>query len=140
MEHNTIVDHPKLFDTFFGQVTQPSEIATAVFEKCKDPKAPLYTDGIGWTEWPAACEESGVLLWLRNHISKFLQFADEYGYSPSKRRRCITTPNKPLPGSVGKRKLDVGLAYEAILTGGIRIEDDGIRCPTASPVQPRPAV
>ena len=42
---------------------------------------------------------------------QFLLFADEQGFHPSKRHYCITTPDRPIPGSVNRRKLDVGLAY-----------------------------
>ncbi|KAJ9641091.1 hypothetical protein H2199_005759 [Coniosporium tulheliwenetii] len=112
VEDNLIIDHPEFFDTFFGEVTQLPEIATAVFEMCKDAEPSLYTENVGWTEWPDDCGESRVLNWLRRHIDQFLLFANRRGFRPSKRRRCITTPNNPIPGSVSKRKLDVSLAYD----------------------------
>ncbi|OCL08995.1 hypothetical protein AOQ84DRAFT_363643 [Glonium stellatum] len=80
---------------------------------CKYGEQPLYRESIGWVEWPEGCEESGVLRWLRRHINQFLLFANERGFRPLKRRRCITTPNKPIPGSVSKRKLDVGFTYNS---------------------------
>lgn len=113
MEDNLIIDHPGFFDTFFGQVPQLLEMAAAVFQMCKDAEAPLYSESIGWVEWPEDCAESGVLSWLRRYIDQFLLFANERGFRPPKRRRCVTTPNKPIPGSVSKRKLDVGFAYDS---------------------------
>ncbi|KAF2452554.1 hypothetical protein BDY21DRAFT_329029 [Lineolata rhizophorae] len=112
MENNITIDQPLLFDAFFGQVSRLTEITAAVFKKCKATEPPLYTDDSGWTEWPGSCEESKVLGWLRCLISQMLTFANESGFRPSKRRRYIATPNKPLLGSVSKRKLDVGLAYD----------------------------
>ena len=54
-----------------------------------------------------------MLRWLSRHVEQFLLFASERGFCPLKRRRCVTTPNKPIPGSVSKRKLDVGFAYNS---------------------------
>lgn len=112
VQDNLIIDHPHFFDTFFGQVPQRLEMSTAVFQMCKDSEPSLYTEDAGWAEWPEGCEESRVLNWLSRHIEKFLLFASERGFHPRKRRRCVTTLNKPIPGSVSKRKLDVGFAYE----------------------------
>ena len=113
VEDNLIIDHPQFFATFFGGFTQLPEIVTAVFELCKDAKPPLYTDNVGWNEWPKSCEESRVLDWLRSRFEHFLQFAGKRGFQPSQRRRCVTTPNKPIPGSVSRRKLDVGFVNNA---------------------------
>ncbi|KAF2812795.1 uncharacterized protein BDZ99DRAFT_242542 [Mytilinidion resinicola] len=33
------------------------------------------------------------------------------GFQPPTRRRCFATPNKPIPGSISKRKLDIGIIY-----------------------------
>ncbi|KAF2188774.1 hypothetical protein K469DRAFT_70746 [Zopfia rhizophila CBS 207.26] len=111
VEGDLIIDHPDVFTTFFRQVSQLRDMATAVFQSCKVVEPPLFEEDVGWLEWPEGCEEAMVLQFLRRHIDQFLLFADEHGFQPSKRRRCITTPNKPIPGSVSKRKLDVGLAY-----------------------------
>lgn len=64
-------------------------------------------------EWPEKCEEAAVLQFLRRHVDRFLTSADDCGFRPMKRRRCITTPNKLVPGSISKRKLDIGLAYNS---------------------------
>ncbi|KAH8723920.1 hypothetical protein GQ44DRAFT_709364 [Phaeosphaeriaceae sp. PMI808] len=113
VEGNLRVDHPEVFTTFFGGIPRLHEMATAVFRNCKDAEAALYQEDVGWVGWPKGCTEAAVLQFLRRHIDQFLDFADEHGFHPSERRRCITTPNKPVPGSVSTRKLDVGLAYNA---------------------------
>ncbi|PVH90320.1 hypothetical protein DM02DRAFT_647610 [Periconia macrospinosa] len=113
VEGNLKVDHPDVFTTFFGGIPQLHEMARAVFQNCKDTEAPLFQEGAGWLDWPAGCEEADVLRFLRRHVNQFLLSADERDFRPAKRRRCITTPNKPVPGSVSKRKLDVGLAYNS---------------------------
>ncbi|KAI9777233.1 MAG: hypothetical protein M1816_004820 [Peltula sp. TS41687] len=86
MEDNLIIDHPEFFDTFSGGVAQLPEIATAIFEMCKDAEPPPYTENIGWTEWPVDCGESRVLNWLRRHIDQLLIFADRRGFRPLERR------------------------------------------------------
>ncbi|KAI9785550.1 MAG: hypothetical protein M1839_009291 [Geoglossum umbratile] len=107
VEGNLMIDHPDVFKTFFGQIPQLHEMTTAVLQSCQDAEPSLFQKGVG------GCEEAAVLQFLCRHIDRFLLFADEHGFRPSKRRRCITTPNKPIPGSVSKRKLDVGLAYNS---------------------------
>ena len=89
-------------------------MATAVFQMCKDSKPPLYKEGTGWAEWPESCEESRVLGWLSRHIEQLHLFASRGGFVPYKHRQCVTAPNKPIPGSVSKRKLDVGFIYNSI--------------------------
>jgi hypothetical protein len=113
VEDNLRVDHPDVFNTYFGGIPGLLDIATAVFKNCKDAEPPLFQDDVGWIDWPDSCEEIAVSRFLHRHINQLLLFADEHGFRPSKRRRCITTPNKPIPGSVSKRKLDVGLAYNS---------------------------
>ncbi|KAF2804372.1 serine/threonine-protein kinase Sgk2 [Mytilinidion resinicola] len=113
VEDNLRIDHPDFFDTFFGQIPRLREMTTAVLRSCKDAEPPLFQEDVGWVDWPDICEETAVLQFLRRHINQLLLFADEHGFRPSKRRRCIATPNMPIPGSVSKRKLDVGLAYNS---------------------------
>ncbi|KAF2839987.1 hypothetical protein M501DRAFT_1010229 [Patellaria atrata CBS 101060] len=113
VEDNLRIDHPGVFNTFFGQIPQLREITSAVLQSFKDAESPLFKEEVGWMEWPEECEETAVLQFLRGHIDRLLQFANEQGFRPSKRRRCISTPNKSIPGSVSKRKLDVGLAYNS---------------------------
>ncbi|KAF2468324.1 uncharacterized protein BDR25DRAFT_335443 [Lindgomyces ingoldianus] len=113
VEDNLKIDHPDDFDTFFGQIPKLREITTAVLQGCKGAELPLFQEDVGWVEWPERCEEIAVLQFLGRHVDQFQRCADDHGFCPSKRPRCITTPNKPIPGSISKRKLDVGLAYNS---------------------------
>ncbi|KAF2452571.1 hypothetical protein BDY21DRAFT_382745 [Lineolata rhizophorae] len=107
------VDHPDVFDAFFGQIPGLHEMTVAVLQSCIEAELPLFQEDVGWIEWPGRCEETAVLHFLRRHVDQFLRFADIHGFRPSKGHRCIATPNTPIPGSVSKRKLDVGLAYNS---------------------------
>jgi hypothetical protein len=111
VEDNLKIDHPEVFDTFFGQIPRLHEMTSAVLQSCREAEPPLFQEDVGWVGWPEKCEETAVLQFLRRHVDQFQRFADDHDFRPSKRRRCITTPNKPIPGSVSKRKLDVGLAH-----------------------------
>jgi hypothetical protein len=113
VEDNLRIDHPGVFTTFFGKIPKLAEITTAVLESCKEADPPLFKEGVGWVEWPKGCEEASVLQFLRRHIDQFLLLAEERSFRPTKHCRCITTPNKPIPGSVSKRKLNVGLANDS---------------------------
>ncbi|KAB2568650.1 hypothetical protein DBV05_g12671 [Lasiodiplodia theobromae] len=110
VEQNLIVDHPGVFDAFFGRVAQLSDVAAAVFDACKAVPAPMYIDSVGWTDWPQDCNQADVLGFLRHHIDKFMSLASDHGFRPAQRRRCVTAPDQPLEGSTAKRKLDVGIA------------------------------
>ena len=110
---NLRIDHPDVFDTLFGQILRLDEMTTAVLQSCRGAEPPLFQEDTGWADWPEGCEETAVLRFLRHYIDRFLLFADEHGFCPSKRRCCITPPNKPIPESVGKRELDIGLAYNS---------------------------
>ncbi|KAF2824321.1 hypothetical protein CC86DRAFT_447202 [Ophiobolus disseminans] len=113
VEDDLRIDHPGVFATFFGKIQKLGEITLAVLESCKEADPPLFQEDVGWVEWPEGCEKASVLQFLCRHIDRFLLLADERGFRPSKHRRCITTPNKPIPGSVSKRKLDVdGQSYD----------------------------
>lgn len=110
VERNLIIDHPEVFDTFWGRVAQLPDIATAVLDMCKGASEPMYSEDTGWVGWPPSCKENEVLRFLRRHVDQFLAFADERGFRPLERRRCIAKPNQPLAGSVAIRKLDIGIA------------------------------
>lgn len=109
VEQNLIVDHPGVFDAFFGRVTQLSDIAAAVFDACKEPATSMYTDGVGWTDWPPDCNQDEVLGFLRSHIAQFSSLASGHGFQPSQRRWCVATPTKPSRGSIAKRKPDFSI-------------------------------
>ncbi|KAF1993895.1 hypothetical protein P154DRAFT_527442 [Amniculicola lignicola CBS 123094] len=74
-------------------------MATTESQDCKDAEAPQFQEGVGWVGWLEGCEEVAVLQLLQRHIDQFLRFANEHGFRPSKRCRCIS-PNEPIPGSI----------------------------------------
>jgi hypothetical protein len=110
VEDNLNIDHPDVFVKFFGRIPKLAEMTTAVLQGCIEAETSLFQKDVGWVDWPAGCEEAPVLQFLRCLIDRFLLLAAERGFRPSKLRRCVATPNNPIPGSVSKRKLDVGLA------------------------------
>jgi hypothetical protein len=110
---NLRIDHPDVFDTLFGQILRLDEMTTAVLQSCRGAEPPLFQEDTGWADWPEGCEETAVLRFLRHYIGWFLLFADEHSFCPSKRRCYIIPPNKPIPESVSKRELDIGLAYNS---------------------------
>jgi len=71
----------------------------------------LFKEDISWLEWPKGCKEVRVLQFLCCHIDQFLRFVDKHSFYPLKRCCCITTLNKPIPSSVSKQKVDIGLVY-----------------------------
>lgn len=113
VEDNLTIDHPVVFNALFGKISELREMTAAVLQNCKVGESPLFREDVGWIEWPERCEEAAVLQFLRQHIGRFLRSADECGFRPAKRRRCLATPNRPIPGSISKRKLDIGIAYDA---------------------------
>lgn len=106
------VDHPDVFDTFFRQMPKLHEMTTAVLQRCQAREPPLFQENKGWTEWPETCEEAAVLNFLNSHVNHFLRYANDHGFRPTEHRHCVMDPNKPLIGSLGKRKLDIGLVQK----------------------------
>jgi len=113
VEDHLTIDHPDIFDAFFGRISQLREMTAAVLQSCKQGESPLYREDVGWVEWPETCEEAAVLQFLRRHADHFLKSADHCGFRPTKRRRYLATPNKPISGSISKRKLDIGLVCDS---------------------------
>jgi len=110
LEH-MYVDVPGLFETFFGCVEGLEPAAQAVFEMCKKRKKgkkPLYSEKSGWLKWPKSADETEVLKWLEELSRQLTDFANQCQLVTKAGRRPLALPNKPLLGSNGKRKLDVG--------------------------------
>ena len=95
-------------EPFFGNTTN-AIWGIALNKKCTIDL--LLYDLLSWVYWPASCEEAVVLRFFRRHTDRLLLSADEHDFRPAKRQRCISTPNKPVPGSASNRKLNIGLAY-----------------------------
>ncbi|KAK6950139.1 hypothetical protein Daesc_008465 [Daldinia eschscholtzii] len=97
---------PNFRKTYFGNVAGLEEASEAVFKKCKEGNSPLFSQG--WSGWPRDANQDDVLRWFSEVNEKLLAFAEKNGPTPSHRRRPLAQPNKPIPGSTGERKMDIG--------------------------------
>ncbi|KAI3326667.1 hypothetical protein HD806DRAFT_487810 [Xylariaceae sp. AK1471] len=99
------VDVPNFYKAFWGGIPQLETASEEIFQKCTQGIQPLFREG--WTGWPEDVKQESVLAWLADIVEHFLQWAQEY--RPTTTRRPLAQPDTPLEGSVAKRKLDVGL-------------------------------
>ncbi|KAI0837480.1 hypothetical protein F5Y06DRAFT_297335 [Hypoxylon sp. FL0890] len=100
------VDVPNFYEAFWGGIPQLETASEDIFQKCIQGPQPLFQQQ-GWTGWPGNAKEDSVLVWLTDIVERFLQWAQEY--RPTITRRPLAQPDTPLEGSVARRKLDVGL-------------------------------
>ena len=97
---------PGFAEAFFSGVSNLQSMAKTVFEKCQEGDDPLFnTEADGWQGWPSDANEDKVLEWFQRLMKKFLDLAAE----------SYALPNKPVPGSVSKRKLDIGFVHQNTL-------------------------
>ncbi|KAH7016362.1 uncharacterized protein B0I36DRAFT_396657 [Microdochium trichocladiopsis] len=61
---------------------------------------------------PKDANQDDVLIWFADLCEKLAAFAEHHSSSPSCRRRPLAQPNKPIHGSTGDRKLDVGFVND----------------------------
>jgi hypothetical protein len=80
--------------------------AEAVLKDYMGGSNPLFDEG--WTGWPKEANQDDVLSWFADLCEKLAAFAEHHGSNPACRRRPLAQPNKPIQGSTGERKLDVG--------------------------------
>lgn len=99
--------------TFFGSVAGLEAASEAVFKKCKEGSSPLFDNNKGWSGWPKDADQDGVLSWFANLYEQLVAFAEEYKSTPSHHRRPLAQPNKPIQGSTGERKLDIGFVSDS---------------------------
>ncbi|TGJ85252.1 hypothetical protein E0Z10_g3496 [Xylaria hypoxylon] len=99
------VDVPNFYEAFWGGIPQLETASEEIFQKCTQGIQPLFREG--WTGWPEDAKQESVLTWLADIAERFLQWAQEY--RPTTTRRPLAQPDTPFEGSVAKRKLDVGL-------------------------------
>ncbi|KAI1418834.1 hypothetical protein F5Y12DRAFT_721593 [Xylaria sp. FL1777] len=99
------VDVPNFHEAFWGGIPELETASEGIFQKCTQGTQPLFRQG--WTGWPEDAKQESVLAWLADVVEHFLQWAQEY--RPTTTRRPLAQPDTPLEGSVAKRKLDVGL-------------------------------
>lgn len=97
--------------TYFGNVAGLEKNSAAVFQKCKEGSSPLFNEE-GWSGWPRDANQDDVLSWFANVNEKLGAFAEEYRPTTSYRRRPIAQPNKPIQGSAGERKMDIGFVSD----------------------------
>jgi hypothetical protein len=103
---------PGFVEAFFGGILNLQSIAKTVFKKCQEGDDPLFNkEAGGWQGWPSDANEDKVLEWFQRLMKKFLDLAESYAL-PSSRMRILRQPNKPVPGSVSKRKLDIGFVHQ----------------------------
>ncbi|ROT39714.1 hypothetical protein SODALDRAFT_136435, partial [Sodiomyces alkalinus F11] len=99
---------PRFREAFFGRVAGLHAASEAVLKKCTQGSNPLLSSE-GWRGWPAGAKEGDVLAWFDDILAKLDAFAEDHRPTPTRRRRPLAQPNKPIQGSTGERKLDVGL-------------------------------
>ncbi|KAL8410404.1 hypothetical protein RB596_000189 [Gaeumannomyces avenae] len=99
---------PRFRETFFGRVAGLDAASEVVLKKCTEGSNPLFGSE-GWRGWPAGAKESDVLAWFDGILAKLDALAEDHRPTPTRRRRPLAQPNKPIQGSTGERKLDVGL-------------------------------
>ncbi|KAL8303375.1 hypothetical protein RB601_003674 [Gaeumannomyces tritici] len=98
---------PGFREAFFGRVAGLHTASEAVLKKCTEGSNPLFGNE-GWSGWPAGAKENDVLAWFDSIIAKLDAFAEDYRPTTTHRRRPLAQPNKPIQGSTGERKMDVG--------------------------------
>ncbi|KAK8048254.1 Protein kinase-like domain [Apiospora phragmitis] len=101
---------------FFGGVPDLDAASETTFEKCKAGDTPLFDEG--WQGWPEDANQEDVLRWFAEVSNRLAEFAEEYGPDQPNQRRLLAIPNRPIDGSVGKRKLDIGYV------GDLRVTQD----------------
>ncbi|RSL76756.1 hypothetical protein CDV31_017362, partial [Fusarium ambrosium] len=97
---------------YFGGVAGLDTASQAFFEQCVQGSDPLFENG--WKGWPNDANQDDVLSWFADFSEKLAAFADGHKSIPTHqhRRRPLAKPNKPIDGSVGKRKMDVGFVND----------------------------
>lgn len=102
---------PEFVEAFFGEVPHLRSIASSVFEECQKGTSPPYNAERGWQGWPSSADQDEVLPWFTQVVKMLLRLAEDSHALPRTRRKVLAKPNKPIPGSVSRRRLDVGFAY-----------------------------
>jgi Fungal protein kinase len=103
---------PRFYEAFFGEIEGLETAAAAIFMKCQKGVDPLYSEELGWHEWPQGAKEKDVLKWFAKLIEFLLDAAKEVALVPNTRRRPLAQPDQPLQGSTAGRKLDVGFVND----------------------------
>ena len=97
------VDILKFHAAFFGSVEGLQGAAQDVFQRCTRDD-PLFRDG--WQGWPTDANQDAVLAWFADITAKLAALAQSRHRDIG--RRLLAQPSKPIAGSTGERKLDIG--------------------------------
>ncbi|KAH8744073.1 hypothetical protein F5883DRAFT_30549 [Diaporthe sp. PMI_573] len=97
---------PDFHETYFSDVPNLETASKTFFIDCSEGSNPLFDNG--WRGWPEEAKQDDVLSWFADFSEKLAAFAERYESTPTRRRRPLAKPDKPIDGSVGKRKMDVG--------------------------------
>ena len=100
------VDLRDFHKTYFGSVRNLETASKTFFKDCLEGSNPLF--GNGWRGWPEEAKEDDVLSWFADFTEKLAAFAESDSSAPAHKRRPLARPDKPIAGSVGKRKMDIG--------------------------------
>ena len=103
---------PRFYEAFFEEIVGLETAAAAVFIKCQKGNDPLYSEELGWRDWPQGAKEGDVLKWFAELIEYFLKAAEEVTSASKIRRRLLAQPDQALQGSTADRKLDVGFVND----------------------------
>jgi hypothetical protein len=87
-------------EKYFGDVADLRTASEAVFNKCMKGSNPLFCEG--WSGWPEDANQDHVL------SEKLAVFPEDYKSIPTRQRRPLAHPSKPINGSIAKRKMGVG--------------------------------
>ncbi|KAK4133632.1 hypothetical protein BT67DRAFT_382143 [Trichocladium antarcticum] len=97
---------PDFYTAYFDSVQNLEAASKTFFDECLGGSNPLFANG--WRDWPVAAKQDDVLSWLAGFSEKLATFAESYDSAPACTRRPLAQPDKPIAGSIGKRKLDIG--------------------------------
>ncbi|KAI0549016.1 hypothetical protein F4679DRAFT_573833 [Xylaria curta] len=64
--------------------------------------------GTGDRTWPATAKETKVVDWFKELIPKLEEYMQLCPYPLTSRRKLLAEPTKPIEGSTGQRKIDIG--------------------------------
>ncbi|KAL7796518.1 serine/threonine-protein kinase Sgk2 [Trichoderma ceciliae] len=107
---------PGFRKAFFGRVENLEERSNIVFQMCKDGSDPLFHEG--WKGWPKDANQDSVLKWFTDVTAKLAAFAETSTFPQTYQRPIAVQPNRPVEGSTGERKLDIGFMSDLPKAGG----------------------
>ncbi|KAI0388332.1 hypothetical protein F5Y17DRAFT_470496 [Xylariaceae sp. FL0594] len=91
------VDVPNFHEALFDNIPNLEVASGEILQKCIDETPPRFQGN---------ADQDGVLAWLADLCKQITKWAEDY--RPRTMLRPVAQPDKPLDGSVAKRKLDVG--------------------------------